>query len=142
MLVGLPSPALLGSLAGGGDMLPGVPCGEFGDGVVSVVPLGVPDVSDGVDTVEPLPVELLEEGDEGDDVVSPVVVGVDAGPDIDELPVVDVVDGLDIELSVVGCSDLLQAPSAATVAMIATHWIERCMCAPRYWGGTSVRRAP
>jgi hypothetical protein len=113
VFVVLLSPAFPGSLvAGSGAVIPDVPCGEFGDGGVSVVPLVVP-------------------ADEGAGAVS-VVAGVDEdGPAIDEPPVVDVLDELDIELSVFGCSGLLQAPSTATAATMAASLIEPFMNAPR-----------
>lgn len=89
-------------------MLPPVPCGELGDGAVFVVPLVVPVEASG-DPVEPPPgAPLPDDADptpvEPPDVelLSPVLEGVEPGPAIDELPVVDVLDGFDIELSVFG----------------------------------------
>ena len=132
------SPGLFGSVA--------VPAGVFGDIVEPVVPvvpepIALPEVADPVDgelidPVVPAGVPALS--------LAPVVgllpIDPDAVPDgvaslpvdgvldVDDvvavLPVPDVEDGFDIELSVFGASALLQAPSAATVATIATHLIE------------------
>ena len=125
--------------------VPGVPC-------VLVVPVGVPELSDGdvVDAPMPVPLDDVSPGVGVDrappglppDVPLPDVPLLDM-PLLDMplpevplpvavlLPVVDVVDGLDIDESVLGWSPLLQAPSAARVAAIATHLIELRMFSPR-----------
>lgn len=120
-----------------GAVLPvAVPVGVFGELIEPVVPLvdPVPPVLSGIVDDDPLIEPDDDDGDDGDiddgappfdvegDVMPPVVV---------LLPVVDVVDGFDIELSVFGVSALLQAPRAARVAAIATHLIELCMFSPR-----------
>jgi hypothetical protein len=136
VLVLLLSPDLLGSVvAGFGAIVPGaVPAGVLLS-MVLVVPVGGGAVSIVLEVV-PLPVGLATGG-------GAVVVDVSVGVDVDDdmpppvvvvLPEVDDVDGFAIELSVFGWSGLLQAPSAARVAAMATHLIERCMFAPRWWG--------
>ena len=119
------------------DGVPPVPAaGESAGGIVLVVPAVVSAVP--VPDVEPLLIEPDDDGD-GDDVDDDVslpvgAVGLPEPPAVDVLPVVEVDDGLDIELSVFGVSVLLQAPRAARVAAIATHLIELRMFAPRVGG--------
>jgi hypothetical protein len=101
------------------------------------VPVGVADRSGGVVAVEPLPTELDDDGDdeEAGTSLDGVVVELVTEPVADVLPVVDVVDGFDIELSVFGVSGLLQAPSAPAIAIaaaMAANLIERSMSAPRF----------
>lgn len=108
-------------VAGLGSVVAGaVPDGVLGGLIVPVVVDGAVMLSGVVAGVEPLP------ADAGDGDVSPAGGGVAV--------VVDVVDELLIELSVFGVSVLLQAPSAARVAAMATHLIEGCMFAPRVVG--------
>jgi hypothetical protein len=142
VLVGLPWPDLSGSVTlGFGDVPEGaVPGGVFGwpvvgDDIDPVVPVGVPDWSGGVVMLEPLPTELDDDGDDDEAGTSLDGVVVELVPAAEVLPVVDVVDGFDMELSVFGVSGLLQAPSApaaAIAAAAATNLIERCMSAPRF----------
>jgi hypothetical protein len=139
---------LLPVVAGSGAGEPGaVPGGVFvvGEAIVPVVPVGVPVVSVGgvLPTVEPLPIEPEDDGDGVDDVASPdVVLPDEVEPVAAVLPVVPVVDGFDIELSVFGVSVLLQAVravAAVTAAVMAIHLIERSMFAPVVGGGASFR---
>lgn len=129
MLVVFDSPVLVESGAADPGAVPA--------GVLDMPPVDAPDVPD----VEPgmlpllvpmlpvLPVLLLPVVDEPDvpdlsvEVVEPgaelVVEGLDIGDDDDEL--------------VSGVVLLLQAPSAATAAAMATHWIGRSIGSPLGW---------
>lgn len=115
-------PVFSGSeLPGFGAVVSGaVPGGVLGGLIVPVVVVGVAELSGVVVGVEPVPLEL------GDGDVSVVGAGVVA--------VVVVVDVFDIELSVFGVSVLLQAPSTARAAAMATHLIERFMLSPLVGG--------
>ncbi len=111
-------------LLGLGDALPGaVPGGVLLIGAMLL------DEPDGVDV--PTGAVLDDEGliDEDDGEVLPEVVPLE----VDGIVVLGVVELVSV-VGVAGGSVLLQAPSAATVAAMATHLIELRIFTPTVWG--------
>ena len=120
------------------SVVPGVIVLEPGEDGVVALPGTVGEL-EGAPTVDPLPIEPdagaedVESGDgEGAAALDDEVV-----PDDEGTVLGVVVVEFDIELSVLGVSVLLQAPSAASVAARANHLIDRFMGSPLVWVGAA-----